>query len=417
MTNPLLLAQKLIQFPSVTPQDAGIIPKPTSNQTHGFQDEDAQPILIGEHSRDPQNSCGSLEAGNGIVDFIIEYLTPYGFKCKKIISEDVTNLYARYGDKDPNFCFAGHTDVVPAGKNWSVEPFAGIIENGKLYGRGASDMKAAIAAFMCASIDFITTNHFNGSISFLISGNEEGIPDNGTPKILEYIKSHNHHLSACIVGEPTCPNILGDMIKYGRRGSVTFHLTVEGTQGHVAYPALANNPIDILLKILTALKSSILDEGNEDFDASHLEITDITVGNPTSNVIPGQAQATFNIRFNNLHTATILEKLIENICAKYSKSFALKFKCSAEAFTGSKDSDLIKNLSSAITEITSLSPSLSTTGGTSDARFIKGFCPVAEFGLINQTAHHVDEHVACHDIQNLKAIYLAFLKKYFKCKD
>lgn len=371
--DPLLLAQKLIQFPSITPLDAGII------------------------------------------DFIIEYLTPYGFKCKKIVSKDVTNLFARYGDKDPNFCFAGHTDVVPTGSNWTVKPFAGIIENGKLYGRGASDMKAALAAFMTASAEFISNNRFDGSISFLISGNEEGIPDNGTPKILEYIKSHNHNLSACLVGEPTCSNIVGDMIKYGRRGSITFYLTVNGLQGHVAYPHLADNPINTMLKILTALKSTILDEGNEDFDESHLEITDIVVGNPTSNIIPGQAQATFNIRFNNLHTVHSLEKLIESICAKYSKSFSLKFQCNAEAFIASKESDLIKSLLSAISQVTSLTPAFSTTGGTSDARFIKDFCPVAEFGLINKTAHHVDENVSCHDITNLKAVYLALLKNYFKC--
>lgn len=371
--DPILLAQRLIQFPSITPKDEGII------------------------------------------DYLIDYLTPYKFKCKKIIASDVINLYARYGDKDPNFCFAGHTDVVPLGGNWTVEPFAGIIENGKLYGRGASDMKSAVAAFMTASIEFISSQHFNGSISFIISGNEEGIPDNGTPKILEYMKAHNQNISACIVGEPTCPNILGDMIKYGRRGSITFHLTVEGMQGHVAYPSLAQNPIDSLIKILSELKQTILDEGNDDFDNSHLEITDINVGNSTSNIIPGKAKASFNIRFNNIHSAQSLEQLIEKICAKHSKNFSLKFECSAEAFIGSKNSDLIKHLSEAITSITSLTPELSTTGGTSDARFIKNICPTAEFGLINQTAHHVDEHVSCNDIQNLKAIYLAFLKKYFQC--
>ncbi len=372
MTNPVILAQELIKFPSITPFDAGII------------------------------------------DFLCDYLTPYGFQCQKLVFEDVTNLYARYGTKEPNFCFAGHTDVVPPGNNWSIDPFSALIKDGMLYGRGAADMKAAIAAFITASIDFIENNHFNGSISFLISGNEEGVPDNGTPKVLEYLKEHNQSLAACIVGEPTCPNILGEMIKYGRRGSITFKLNILGKQGHVAYPELAKNPIDILLKILSSLKACGLDEGSEDFTASNLEITDITVGNPTSNVIPAQARTTFNIRFNNLHSADSLKKLVEEICAKYSKNFTLEFEAGAQAFVNSKNSLVIKNLREAITQVTSLHPVLSTTGGTSDARFIKNVCQVAEFGLVNQTAHHVDEHVSCQDIHNLKAIYLAFLEKYFQ---
>lgn len=371
--DPVILAQKLIQFPSITPKDAGII------------------------------------------DFLINYLEPHSFKCHKIISEDVVNLYARFGKSDPNFCFAGHTDVVPTGENWSIDPFAGIIKQGKLYGRGASDMKAAIAAFITASIEFISQHKFNGSISFAISGNEEGIPDNGTPKIIEYIKKIDHELAACIVGEPTCPNILGDMIKYGRRGSITFYLTVIGTQGHVAYPLLADNPINVLIKILSHLKQEILDEGNDDFDSSHLEITDITVNNPTSNIIPGEAKATFNIRFNNLHTVKSLEMLVDKICEIYSKNFILKFESSAKAFIGEKNSPLVTNLSAAINQVTALNPELSTNGGTSDARFIKDLCPTIEFGLVNATAHHIDEHVSIQDIHALKSIYLTFLKMYFKC--
>ncbi len=370
--DPLALAQKLIQFPSVTPIDAGII------------------------------------------DFLTSYLEPYGFECTKLVFEDVTNLYARYGSSGPNFCFAGHTDVVPPGDNWSFDPFAAIIDNGKLYGRGASDMKAAIAAFITASVEFIQTNKFKGSISFLISGDEEDIAINGTPKVLKYLKEKKENIDACIVGEPTCPNYLGEMIKYGRRGSISFKLNVIGKQGHVAYPELANNPIDTTLKILSDLKALALDHGTENFTASHLEITDVTVGNKTGNVIPAEAKATFNIRFNNLHSPSSLIVLVEDICRKYSDNFSLIPNCNAEAFVNDKASLMINNLSDAITQVTNVTPILSTTGGTSDARFIKDHCQVIEFGLVNQTAHHKDEHVACQDIIHLKAIYLAFLKQYFQ---
>ncbi len=370
--DPVDLAKKLIQFPSVTPTDAGII------------------------------------------DFLSEYLTSHRFQCKKLIFEEVTNLYARYGIKEPNFCFAGHTDVVPPGENWSSDPFKAVIKNGMLYGRGASDMKAALASSITASIEFIENNNFDGSISFLITGDEEGPANNGTVKVLEHLKENNETLSACIVGEPTCTNILGDIIKYGRRGSISFKLTVIGKQGHVAYPELAENPIDILIRILSDLKIQTLDHGNEDFDPSNLEITDITVGNSTGNVIPPQAKASFNIRFNNVHSSNSLEKLINDICNKHSKNFILEPQYGSESFVNPKNSKIIQSLSDAVTQVTNITPTLSTTGGTSDARFIKNFCPVAEFGLLNKTAHHVDEHVACQDIYNLKEIYLKCLEKYFQ---
>ena len=257
-------------------------------------------------------------------------------------------------------------------------------------------------------------NKFEGSISFLISGDEEDIAINGTPKVLKYLKDKKEILDACIVGEPTCPNYLGEMIKYGRRGSINFKLNVTGKQGHVAYPELANNPIDVILKILSALKALNLDLGTENFTASHLEITDITVGNKAGNVIPAEAKADFNIRFNNLHNCASLTILVEEICRKYSDNFSLTSNCSAESFVNDKTSHLINNLSDAITQVTSITPILSTTGGTSDARFIKDYCQVIEFGLVNQTAHHKDEHVDCQDIIDLKAIYLTFLKKYFQ---
>ncbi len=350
---------------------------------------------------------------DGIVDFLIDYLTPHNFICEKLIFEDVTNLYVRYGKTEPNFCFAGHTDVVPPGDNWSSDPFNAIIKDSMLYGRGTSDMKAAVAAFITASIEFTKKYPFKGSISLLITGDEEAKAENGTIKMLKYLKDHAQQLDACIVGEPTCPQQLGDMIKYGRRGSLSFTLIVTGKQGHVAYPQLAINPIDILLKILTDLKNLELDNGNLDFDPSNLEITDITVGNNISNVIPRQSQATFNIRFNNLHTSEYLQSLVNAVCKKYTDSYSLTATLGADVFVNNKHSELINCLQSAISEVTNITPILSTTGGTSDARFIKNHCSVIEFGLVNKTAHHVDEHVAVKDIENLKEIYLVFLKKYF----
>lgn len=370
--DPVELAKELIKFPTITPIDAGII------------------------------------------DFLCEYLTPYGFECKKLVFGEVTNLYARYGKQEPNFCFAGHTDVVPPGENWSSNPFEPVIKKDMLYGRGASDMKAALASFITATIEFIENNKFDGSISFLITGDEEGNAKDGTVKVLEYLKDNNETLSSCIVGEPTCSKNFGDIIKYGRRGSICFNLTVNGKQGHVAYPELSDNPIDRLLRILSELKAKPLDAGNEDFDPSNLEITDITVGNEASNVIPASAQAKFNIRFNNLHNSEILEKLIKQICLKHSTNFILETSCGSEPFVNSKDSKVIEVLKKSITQALGKAPALSTTGGTSDARFIKDVCPVVEFGLLNKTAHHVDEHISCQDILDLKQIYLSFLKNYFQ---
>ena len=314
---------------------------------------------------------------DGIVDFLIDYLTPHNFICQKLIFEDVTNLYAKYGNQEPNFCFAGHTDIVPVGGNWSIDPFAGTLKDGMLYGRGASDMKAAIAAFMLASIEFTQAYNFTGSISFMITGDEEDKAENGTIKILQYLQEQGQKLDACIIGEPTCPEKLGDMIKYGRRGSISFELTVNGKQGHVAYPHLADNPIDRLIKIFGSLKALKLDDGNEDFIASNLEITDITVGNLVG---------------NNYH---------------------LKILSSAEAFLNPKDSPMINALQESIEQITGSNATLSTTGGISDARFIKDHCQVIEFGLVNKTAHHIDEHVTADDIIKLKEIYFRFLETYF----
>ena len=274
-------------------------------------------------------------------------------------------------------------------------------------------MKSAVAAFMVASIEFIEKYNFKGSISFLITGDEEAVAENGTVKILDYLKKNGEKLDACIVGEPTCPEKLGDMIKYGRRGSLSFDLTIFGKQGHVAYPELAENPIDVLLKILKELKEFQLDKGTDDFIPSNLEITDIMVGNDISNVIPGEANAKFNIRFNNLHNHESLRKLIDGICKKYSKSYMLSDNLGSESFVNDKESIVINYLKSSIEFITGINPVLSTTGGTSDARFIKDHCQVVEFGLVNKTAHHVDENVLIKDIDNLKNIYFEFLKRFF----
>lgn len=351
---------------------------------------------------------------DGITDFLINYLKENDFLCEKMVFSDVTNLFAKIGNSNPHFCFAAHTDVVPPGEGWSNDPFEAKEINGFLYGRGASDMKAALAAQLVAAKEFIKKYQFEGSISFIITGDEEAKAENGTIKILESLIDRKEKIDGCIVGEPTCSNKFGDIIKYGRRGSISFTLDVKGTQGHVAYPELANNPIYPLLNILQELKKTRLDEGNENFIASNLEITDIFVGNKASNLIPKNAKATFNIRYNDIHDFESLKKLVQEICFKYSNEFELISSPSAKAFVNNKNSDLVKNLSSAIVDIIGIEPNLSTTGGTSDARFISAFSPVIEFGLINQTAHHVDEHVSITDIVNLKNIYFQFLKKFFK---
>lgn len=351
---------------------------------------------------------------DGVIDFLINYLQENGFACEKLVFSEVTNLFAKIGNSSPHFCFASHTDVVPPGEGWSHDPFDAIEKDGFLYGRGASDMKAALAAQLIATIEFIRKYKFEGAISFMITGDEEAKAENGTIKILDFLLEKKEKIDACIVGEPTCSSMFGDIIKYGRRGSISFSLIVKGKQGHVAYPELANNPIYPLLNILQELKNIKLDQGNEDFIASNLEVTDIFVGNKASNVIPASAKAIFNIRYNDIHNVETLEKLVQEVCQKYTNEFELINFSYAKSFVGKKDSDLVENLKSAIIEITKIEPTLSTTGGTSDARFIHQFTPVVEFGLINKTAHHVDEHVLIADVIKLKQIYFKFLEKYFK---
>jgi succinyl-diaminopimelate desuccinylase len=380
--SPLALAQSLLRCPSVTPEEAGALA------------------------------------------FIESVLREAGFGVHRpVFSEpgtpDVENLYARYGSGGPYLLFAGHTDVVPPGDaaRWRHDPFSGVIEGGELYGRGAVDMKGGIACMIAAALQFIADRpDFEGSIGFLITGDEEGPAINGTVKLLEWAKARGERFDHCILGEPTNPNALGDMIKIGRRGSLTGKIAVEGKQGHVAYPHLAHNPIPGMMRLLAGLLRDPLDEGTEHFDASHLEVTTVDVGNPAANVIPAQAGATFNIRFNDTWTPESLRGEIERRLreaagneVRYRATFeptnAVAFLTPPNAFVGF--------VSDAIEAETGRKPELSTTGGTSDARFIVKECPVVEFGLVGQTMHQIDERVAVADLDRLTAIYRGILGAYF----
>lgn len=357
----------------------------------------------------------------GVMDVLESALAAIGFSVhREIFHEDgaapVENLYARIGETSPNICFAGHTDVVPVGDEaaWSYPPFGAEIHDGVLYGRGAEDMKGAIAAFIAAVARFVNSGmHKNGSISLLITQDEEGIAINGTRKMLAWLKARGELMDACIVGEPTNPEMLGDMIKIGRRGSISFTLHVLGKQGHVAYPERARNPITSLVEILHALKSHRMDEGTEHFPPSNLEITSIDVGNPTGNVIPQSANAMFNIRFNTLHSRSSLESWVHETCKRFAgDNYSLEIRFTGEAFL-TDNPNLTQTLMAAIHEVTGKTPALSTTGGTSDARFIKDMCPVIEFGTTGHTPHMVNECVRIDVLQQLSAIYETFLRRYF----
>ncbi len=359
---------------------------------------------------------------DGAIDLIYKALIEQKFTCQVLNFEGdgsykVKNLYARYGNSAPNLCFAGHTDVVPPGDiaNWKFAPFVGKIENGIIYGRGVVDMKGAIAAMISAACRFIEAfPSFNGSISFMITGDEEAQGINGTKKVLKALAERNEKLDGCLVGEPTSTLAFGDTIKVGRRGSVTFYLKINGMQGHVAYPENADNPITYLIRILNTLKTHSLDEGNKYFDPSNLEVTTIDVGNPINNVIPASASAIFNIRFNNLHTADSLISLVKSICGQLAlDKYQLTYRITGESFL-MNSSYITDILQDAIAEELGKKAELSTSGGTSDARFIKDYCPVIEFGLLNKTAHKVDECSPLEHIEKLSKIYYKFLEKFFK---
>ena len=381
--NEVELAKELIKFPSVTPIDAGVM------------------------------------------KFLEKKLKKLGFKTKIIEFKEknfkpVKNLYARLGSKGPNFCYAGHLDVVPPGNtsDWTVNPFKPFIRNGYLIGRGANDMKGSIAAFVAAVSTFLNNSgKFNGSISMLITGDEEGDAVNGTKKVVDYLRNKKEKINFCLVGEPTNPNKLGEMIKIGRRGSITGKLIIKGIQGHVAYPHRANNPSTTIVKILSELKNIKFDRGTKNFQPSNLEITNINIGNNVDNVIPSTAEATFNIRFNNIHTSKNikirLNKIFKKICKKNKSNYKIEYRVSGEAFLTTPNSTtfMIQNI---IKKITKIKPKLSTTGGTSDARFIRKISPCLEFGLVGKTMHKINEAVSLRDLKNLNKIYLQILQSYFK---
>ena len=380
--NELQLAKELIRFPSITPVDAGVI------------------------------------------KFLEKKLKKLGFKTKILEFKEkgfqpVKNLYARFGSKTPNFMFAGHVDIVPPGniKDWTVNPFKPSVKKGHLIGRGANDMKSSIAAFVSAVSAFLSKNKkFNGSISLLITGDEEGDAVNGTKKVVEYLKKRKERINFCLVGEPTNPNKLGEMIKIGRRGSLTGKLTILGIQGHVAYPHRANNPSTTLIKILDELKNIRFDKGTKNFQPSNLEVTKLNVDNNADNVIPNSAEATFNIRYNDKHSSSSLKKKLNKIFSKITKKskskFKIEYRVSGEAFL-TKPNTTTLMIQSIVKKITKIKPKLSTTGGTSDARFIKNISPCLEFGLVGKTMHKVDEAVSLGDLKKLTKIYSLILDNYF----
>lgn len=377
LTDPVELAQALIRCPSVTPEDAG-----------------AQPLLAG-------------------------WLAQLGFATEPLRFEAegtpaIDNLFARLGSCGPHLAFAGHTDVVPPGPlaAWSVDPFAAKLQDGWLIGRGAADMKTGIACFVAAVARRLEKGALPGSVSLLITSDEEGPAINGTVKLIDWADRNGHRPDACIVGEPTCPNRLGEMIKIGRRGSLSCHIEVAGKQGHVAYPDRADNAAHRLVALLQRILADALDEGNAHFPPSTLQVTTIDIGNPASNVVPGKARASLNIRYNTEHDHAGLQARLQAHADAVGGDVVLRFNDSAHPFM-TEPGSLTAALSGAIEDVTGLVPQLSTTGGTSDARFVCHYCPVVEFGLVGQTMHAVDERVRIDDMEGLTQIYERLLVRFF----
>ena len=382
----------------------------------------ADPVAI---ARDLLRCPSVTPAEGGALSFLEGVLKAAGFTTHRMTfsepgAEDVENFYARIGTAAPHLMFAGHTDVVPTGdeKAWTHPPFSGAVDNGLLYGRGAVDMKGGIACCVAAVLDYLAANGGKpkGSISFLITGDEESIAVNGTPKLLQWAAEHGEKFDHCILGEPSNQNELGDTIKIGRRGSLNGTLIVTGTSGHVAYPQRADNPVRGIATLINALQSEPLDNGSATFQASNLEFTTIDVGNKTVNLIPGEARARFNIRFNDCHTLESLKALLETRAAKASGGkirFAFKWEPSNAGVFVTKPGPFTELVSNAVFEATGRKPELSTTGGTSDARFITHYCPVVEFGLVGQTMHAIDERAPVADLVALTAIYRKIVDKYF----
>lgn len=363
--------------------------------------------------------CPSVTPNEGGALALLEkILSANGFECHRLVfsdkdTPDVDNLYARWGKGAPHFCFAGHTDVVPVGddKGWSFDPFGGEIRNGEVCGRGAADMKGPIACFTAAALDCIKNNPA-GSISFLITGDEEGPSINGTKKVLDWLAARGEKIDFCLVGEPTSSENLGDMMKIGRRGSLSGFITVKGTQGHVAYPQRADNPVPKLVKLLSALDALELDKGTAHFQPSNLEIVSVDVGNKAENVIPAEAKAVLNVRFNDAFTGATLESLLRATLDAQNVPYEMETRLSGESFYTPPGAHS-QMLQDAIKKVTGRDPDLSTTGGTSDARFIRSHCPVIEFGIVGKTMHKVDERVAVSDMHALTAIYSEVLKSWF----
>ena len=350
--------------------------------------------------------CNSVTpADGGTQDVLAEALSRLGFTIHRLRYGNIENLFARLGTESPHVCFAGHTDVVPVGAvNWRGDPFGGEVRDGVLYGRGACDMKGAIAAFVAATATHLEKTPPKGSISFLITGDEEGPAVDGTVKVLEWMRAHDQIPDFCLVGEPTCPVQLGDMVKIGRRGSVNFKIEVHGTQGHVAYPHRADNPVHRLVSALQALTAAPIDAGTDWFEPSTLGITSIDVGNTATNVIPPSARAALNIRFNDKHSGASLIAWVKATLARYAERFDVEASISGESFV-TKPGPMIDILRKAIVGATGVEPKLDTGGGTSDARFIANYCPVAEFGLVGATMHQTDERVPVAELRDLARIY------------
>ncbi len=378
MTDPVKLTADLIRCPSVTPVEGGAL------------------VLL-----------------EGV-------LKDAGFTTTRVDRNGTPNLFARWGGQTNGrtFGFNGHTDVVPVGDEaaWSVDPFGAEIKEGFLYGRGATDMKSGVAAFAAAAIDFIRETPPNGSIVMAITGDEEGDATDGTVALLDWMDSQGEKIDHCLVGEPTCPNKMGEMMKIGRRGSMTGYFTATGVQGHSAYPHRAKNPLPAMAKLIDRLASHTLDEGSEHFDASTLAVTTIDTGNPANNVIPAQTRATVNIRFNDLHTSESLTQWLQQVAEEVAKEtgidIALRTQVSGESFF-TPPGELSGLIAKAVKAETGVEPELSTSGGTSDARFVKNHCPVVEFGLVGKTMHQVDERVEVAQIHQLKEIYTRILREYF----
>ena len=374
--DPIALTQELIRRPSVTPAD------------------------------------------EGAMDIVQRTLEGLGFACKRMRFGEIENLYARYGTARPNLCFAGHTDVVPVGdaQAWSREAFAAEIVDGMLIGRGSVDMKSAVAAFAAAAGKAIAAGQVKGSLSFLITGDEEGVATHGTKMVVEALKAQGEILDHCIVGEPSSAETFGDMIKIGRRGSINTWITVDGRQGHVAYPHRAANPIPVLIDLLAKLQNHVLDEGYTGFQPSNLEVTTVDVANGATNVIPAQAKARLNIRFNPSHKGAELAAWIEAEAAKAAESFGGTIKVepvvSGEAFL-TEPGAFTDVVAAAVQDVSGSAPELSTTGGTSDARFIRDLCPVVELGLVGKTMHAVDERAPVQEIRDLQRVYERVIERYF----